>query len=59
MYKKSLSPSSSGPASNPLLYGIAQGLEQLFPPVEGPGPQVTDAESHDDGRDKRHADERD
>ena len=29
-------PPLSGPASDPVLYGVAQGLAHLFPPIGGP-----------------------
>lgn len=39
---------SSGLASDPVLYGVAQGLSQLFPPVEHPnGVSVDDATGQD------------
>ncbi|HEV7440511.1 MAG TPA: hypothetical protein VGN94_12945 [Methylobacterium sp.] len=35
MFRSDLDPPHSGPASDPVLYGIAAGLAELFPPVEG------------------------
>jgi hypothetical protein len=35
MFRSDLDPPRSGPASDPVLYGIAAGLAELFPPVEG------------------------
>ncbi|KAB1075542.1 hypothetical protein [Methylobacterium planeticum] len=35
MFRSDLDPPRTGPASDPVLYGIAAGLAELFPPVEG------------------------
>ena len=51
MLKKDFHPPHSGPASDPVLYGIAAGLAQLFPPVDiqhEPGRQDAVQEGHDD-----------
>ncbi len=29
-------PPNTGPTSDPVLYGVARGLERLFPPVDHP-----------------------
>ena len=34
----------TGPASNPVVFGVAQGLKDLFPPVELEPPVSQDAE---------------
>jgi len=41
-------PPLDGPASDPVLYGVARGLERLFPPVDHPtfleyGPEIGSA----------------
>ena len=35
MVKCDLQPPQSGPGSDPVLYGVAAGLAELFPPVMG------------------------
>ncbi|GJD44018.1 hypothetical protein AFCDBAGC_1880 [Methylobacterium cerastii] len=35
MVKSDLHPPHSGPGSDPVLYGVAAGLAELFPPVTG------------------------
>lgn len=50
MYKKDLHPPHSGPAANPVLYGIAAGLAQLFPPVDAP---MHGKDEQDSGRERR------
>lgn len=52
MLKKDLHPPHSGPSANPVLYGIAAGLAQLFPPVDaqqhGAGGQDSARDGHDE-----------
>jgi hypothetical protein len=38
MLKSDLHPPHDGPNADPVLYGVAAGLAQLFPPVESPQP---------------------
>lgn len=38
MLKSDLQPPLVGPSQNPVLYGVANGLARLFPPVEPPHP---------------------
>ncbi len=46
MLKSNLQPPRDGPNADPVLYGVAAGLAELFPPVEQPG----------QGRQHRHGD---
>ncbi|KAB1068845.1 hypothetical protein F6X53_31330 [Methylobacterium soli] len=53
-------PPLDGPASDPVLYGVAFGLERLFPPIEHPclehGSEIgSDADDamHEETRDQR------
>lgn len=39
MLKSDLHPPHDGPNADPVLYGVAAGLAQLFPPVESPKPR--------------------
>ncbi len=48
MLKKDLDPPSSGPNRNPVLYGVATGLAQLFPPVEQAEPREHRTEDRED-----------
>lgn len=55
MLKNDLDPPSSGPSQNPVLYGVAAGLAQLFPPVEQATPrdrQTEDGE-HETGQSRQ------
>ncbi|GJD78082.1 hypothetical protein GCM10007886_27590 [Methylobacterium gregans] len=36
MLKNAIQPPLAGPNRNPVLYGVANGLAKLFPPVEHP-----------------------
>ena len=42
MVKSDLHPPHSGPGSDPVLYGVAAGLAELFPPVTGHARAVHD-----------------
>ncbi len=52
MVKSDLHPPHSGPGSDPVLYGVAAGLAELFPPVMGHTRAVPD-------RDQTETDEAD
>lgn len=53
MLKSDLHPPHDGPNADPVLYGVAAGLAQLFPPVESPKPcQARDGRRPEGGRDK-------
>ncbi|WP_165937821.1 hypothetical protein [Methylobacterium segetis] len=39
MFRSDLNPPHAGPESDPVLYGVARGLAELFPPVETTRPQ--------------------
>lgn len=41
MLKSDLHPPHDGPNADPVLYGVAAALLQLFPPVESPKPCQT------------------
>ncbi|WP_336485864.1 hypothetical protein [Methylobacterium nigriterrae] len=55
-FRSDLNPPHSGPTSDPVLYGVASGLAELFPPVEpgrpasrseGEGRRDRDDEAHE------------
>ena len=50
MLKSDLHPPRTGPNADPVLYGIAAGLAELFPPVMGhtPFPSEPQAQSEQD-----------
>lgn len=47
MVKSDLHPPQSGPGSDPVLYGVAAGLAELFPPVTGHPRASADRDSAD------------
>lgn len=49
MLKSDLIPPHDGPAADPVLYGIAAALAELFPPVMAHADSPADAEGHIDG----------
>ncbi|WP_375455838.1 hypothetical protein [uncultured Methylobacterium sp.] len=53
MLKIDLHPPQAGPGSDPVLYGVAAGLAELFPPVIGhdpaaAGPDLSEDEDEQD-----------
>jgi hypothetical protein len=48
-----LHPPRAGPGSDPVLYGVAAGLESLFPPVSQHGHALQDAGDADNFPDRR------
>ncbi|QGY04164.1 hypothetical protein MMSR116_21345 [Methylobacterium mesophilicum SR1.6/6] len=50
-----LHPPRAGPGSDPVLYGVAAGLESLFPPVSLHVRALRDADDADDSPDRREA----
>lgn len=53
MLKSNLHPPRNGLNADPVLYGIAAGLAELFPPVDPPQRQETrSSRDHESGRDK-------
>ncbi|GEP02778.1 hypothetical protein [Methylobacterium oxalidis] len=53
MYRSDLNPPHTGPASDPILYGIASGLAELFPPVEASRPTRREADTAPESDEER------
>ena len=59
MLKSDLHPPYDGPAADPMLYGIAAALAELFPPVMGYADFPADAENRVEGDADRARGDRD
>ncbi|WP_194075185.1 hypothetical protein [Methylobacterium durans] len=58
MVRSDFNPPHAGPASDPVLYGVAKGLAELFPPVETIRPQRREpnaASEHEEEREEPEA----